>query len=163
MPAIPPAFDTLRRLIHARDTPLSHGPRPVPPFYQPDEGDDNIAGPFPLESGGRDKGLSPGIIAAIVISVVVFLVVVMGLFAYLGYRRRGAVNGEVARKEASTSPSVVTASGALDPPPPYQRVHDAGHYQAREGRRGSEGGIAGEEEDSDGIGSHATITDGMAP
>ncbi|KAK4118875.1 hypothetical protein N657DRAFT_684902 [Parathielavia appendiculata] len=162
MSAVPRAINILYHLIYTRDTSDSDNSPRYPPFSRPDEDDDDTVGPFQLDPDNRDKNLSPRIIAAIVLSVVFFLIVIMGLLAYLGHRRRKARKGEIALKEAST-PAVATASGALDPPPPYQKVHDAVHHQEQEGRWGSEGEVVGEEEDSHAIGSHATITDGMGP
>ncbi|AEO58253.1 hypothetical protein MYCTH_2305454 [Thermothelomyces thermophilus ATCC 42464] len=90
---------------------------------------------------------------------------------------------------AAASASVAAPPGALDPPPPYDEVHGdsapqpVGELPASEPRSAAnlgvgaaavglarreeeeeEGGGEGEDEDdADAIGSHATITDGLAP
>jgi hypothetical protein len=97
------------------------------------------------------------------VSVVVFLIVVIGLLAFLNHRRRRAREGEIALKEESASSSVVAASGALDPPPPYDEGHGTSHQHDQERRWDSGSDATGGEEDSDAMGSHATITDGMEP
>lgn len=151
--------------LQPRETP-STVPPPFPPF-RPD--DDDSPNPFRLDADDDhdDDDLSPGTIAAIVVSTVVFLIVLTGLLAFLAHRRRKARQDEVAMKEENVSVTAVTASGALDPPPPYDEVQLARQAPARAHRwdssRSDVTGSAGEEEDSDAMGSHATITDGIEP
>jgi hypothetical protein len=164
MPALPLTVSLLYGAVQPRDTTDSDSPPPFPPFRQPDDDDDVDMGPFRPDPDDLDEALSPGTIAAIVVSVVVFLIVVMVLLAFLNHRRRRAREGEIALKEESTSASVVAASGALDPPPPYDEVHCTSHQHDQERRRWENGSDAtGEEEGSDSMRSHATITDGMEP
>ncbi|KAK4032804.1 hypothetical protein C8A01DRAFT_20173 [Parachaetomium inaequale] len=168
MPAISRAVNIITRTIQARETPYFTSPPPFPPFRQPDDTDDGDGVPFRLDPddlhADDDNSLSGGTIAAIVVSVVVFFVILTGLLAYLTYRRRKARKIEIALKEESVSDTAATVSGALDPPPPYDEVHlDTRHPgEQRWDSRSDVSGIS-EEEDSDAMGSHATVTDGLAP
>ena len=137
---------------------------PFPPFRAPDGSSDD-PGPFRIspDDGHDGNKLSAGVIAAIVVSVVVLAMILTGLFAYFVHRRRKAKKVEIAMKEESIS-VVATASGALDPPPPYDEVHLARQGPGRVHQWDSRSDTTGtEEEDEDAIGSHATITDGMEP
>ncbi|KAK3903375.1 hypothetical protein C8A05DRAFT_32874 [Staphylotrichum tortipilum] len=181
MPAIihPWTAATRTRPFQPRDTPNFASPPPFPPFRPPSDdgqGGSGGLGPFRIEPDDDhddDHTLSPAIIAAIVVSVVVFLALLIGLFTLLAYRRRKARKATIATKVENVSVSAVTASGALDPPPPYDEVHnaDANHvlgrargWESRSYLTGSEEGEEQqEEEDQDALGSHATITDGMEP
>ncbi|KAK4149550.1 hypothetical protein C8A00DRAFT_37861 [Chaetomidium leptoderma] len=167
MPAISLTVNTIPRLLQPRDTPEPSTPPPFPPFRQPNDGNDDGAGPFRINPDDHHDGdrLSPGIIAAIVVSIIVFFFVLTGLLAYLGHRKRRSRRDEIALKEESTSVTAVTASGALDPPPPYDEVHFANRAPARGYRGGSRSDItsSAEEEEEEAMGSHATITDGMEP
>jgi hypothetical protein len=154
------------RQLQPRETPGLSAPPPFPPFRSDD--DNNSLNPFRIDPDDDhdDDNLSPGIIAAIVVSIVVFLIVLTGLLAFLAHRRRKARQDEIAMKEENVSVTAVTASGALDPPPPYDEVQRARQAPARahswEGRSDVTGSEE-EEEDSDAMGSHATITDGVEP
>ena len=137
---------------------------PFPPFRQPD-GTSDDPGPFriDLDDGHDGNKLSAGVIAAIVVSIVVFAMILTALFAYFVHRRRKAKKVEIAMKEESIS-VVATASGALDPPPPYDEFHLARQGPGRVHPWDSRSDTTGSEpEDEDAIGSHATITDGMEP
>ncbi len=136
---------------------------PFPPFRAPDGSDDPSPFRIDLDDGRDGNKLSAGVIAAIVVSTVVFTTILTGLFAYFVHRRRKAKKVEIAMKEESIS-VVATASGALDPPPPYDEVHLARQGPGRVHQWDSRSDTTGsEEEDEDAIGSHATITDGMEP
>ncbi|KAK3290469.1 uncharacterized protein B0H64DRAFT_378675 [Chaetomium fimeti] len=166
MPAVSRAVNILTRTIQARQTVTFTSPPPFPPFRQPDDIDDDD-NPFRVDPDDLrdDDKLSAGTIAAIVISIVVFLIVITGLVVFLVYRRRKAQrNIDIAIKEESISMTPVTASGALDPPPPYDDSHLDSHHSGQE-RSGSRSDFSqsGEEEENDEMGSHATITDGLAP
>jgi hypothetical protein len=204
MPAVTRAIKLLARTIikQARQTPDFVSPRSLPPFHNlHDDGDDDdfdnddvfgvddddidIPDHFPFDADDDDhagESLSPSVIAAIVISTILFLVVVIGLFAFFRHRRRqarkaAALEHEIAMKEEGTSVRVASASGARDPPPPYDEEHtgSTATTPARCPRTprleysgqawNSRGNVSrGEGEgDSDEIGSHATITDGLAP
>ena len=153
--------------ITTRTTPVE--PRdtvPFPPFRQPDGSSSDDSGLFRVDldddRDGRD--LSPGVIAAVVVSIAVFIMALTGLLAYAHHRRRKAQKVQIAMKEESLSVTA-TASGALDPPPPYDEVYLARQRPQQERSWDSQSNTSGteEEEDSDAIGSHATITDGMEP
>ncbi|KAH6631366.1 hypothetical protein F5144DRAFT_570795 [Chaetomium tenue] len=170
MPAVTRAVNFLTRTIQARQTFTFTNP-PFPPFRQPDNfDDDDDVNPFRLDpedpSDDNNHKLSAGTIAAIVISIVVFFIVITGLIVFFTHRRRKARRDVemIVVKEASVSATAVTASGALDPPPPYVESHPGSPHLVQE-RRGSrsDDSRSGEEEDSEVMGSHATITDGLAP
>jgi len=170
MPAVSRAVNVITRTLKARETLVFTSPPPFPPFRQPDDDSNDGNSPFRLDQEDRhdDGGLAAGTIAAIVVSIVVFFLALTGLLAYLSYRRRRARSNEIAMKEGSISLTAVTASGALDPPPPYDEVHRDSPHPTGEHRRDSRSdhdtsGTEEDEEDSDAIGSHATITDGLAP
>lgn len=117
-------------------------------------------GPFQAdpESDRDHEGItvSSGVIVAIVVSVLVFFGLVMGIFAYLNHRKRKAAQEEVAMKETSSA-TAVTASGALDPPPPYELPSSRQRSEQRYD------GLSDASDVTDEMGSHATITDGVAP
>jgi hypothetical protein len=168
MPAISRSVNLITRTIRARETPYFTSPPPFPPFRQPDDTDDGDGLPFrvdPEDLHNDDDDLSAGTIAAIVVSVVVFFIILVGLIAYFNHRRRKARKIEIALKEESVSVTTATASGALDPPPPYDEVHLDTRHPVVEQRWDSRSEVSGvsEEEDSDAMGSHATVTDGLAP
>jgi hypothetical protein len=149
--------------VEPRDTVILTTPPPFPPFRQPDGSSDD-SGPFrvDLDDGRGDRDLSPGVIAAIVVSIVVFIMVLTGLFALVHHRRRKARQDQIAMKEESIDVGA-TASGALDPPPPYDEVYLARQHPGHVRQWDSQSNTTGSEEDSDAIGSHATITDGIEP
>ncbi|KAL2188129.1 hypothetical protein L209DRAFT_750924 [Thermothelomyces heterothallicus CBS 203.75] len=143
------------------------------------DGDDHL-------SGGT-------VAAIVVSLVVFFVVVGGLLAYLRHRRRRKGKETEVAMKEASAASgtaaaaaSVAAPPGALDPPPPYDEVHGdsapqpVGELPASEPRSAAnvgvgaaavglarrqeeQGGEGEDEDDADAIGSHATITDGLAP
>ncbi|KAL2173755.1 uncharacterized protein P884DRAFT_287831 [Thermothelomyces heterothallicus CBS 202.75] len=162
MPAVISTIKIVTRTIKARQTVHSFLPFHGPPDHDDDDDDDlgvDRDDIFPFdrdELRDGDDHLSGGTVAAIVVSLVVFFVVVGGLLAYLRHRRRRkGKETEVAMKEASAASATAAAAsvaappGALDPPPPYDEEE--------------EGGEGEDEDDADAIGSHATITDGLAP
>lgn len=170
MPAVSRAVNILTRTIQGRQ-PFTFTDPPFPPFRQPDNSneDDNL-NPFqvnPDELDDDNHKLSAGTIAAIVVSIVVFFIVVTGLIVFLTHRRRKARRDieMIPIKEESVSATAVTALGALDPPPPYVESHPDSPHSATQDRRGSRSDFSQSEEveDSDAMGSHATITDGLAP
>ncbi|SPQ23969.1 3b7d9f8c-992d-4a4a-937a-2f3bee80c4aa [Thermothielavioides terrestris] len=176
MPAAftPPGTRTLS-VLQSPGIPYWISPPPfLPPFADPtntnNNNNNNVPAPFQTDPSDRSDGtnLPPGIIAAIVIPIFAFFLLVTGLFAFLHYRRQKAKRDEIARKEegASATADHVTVSGALDPPPPYDEVHDARPRAEGERRWEHHGDVSGseeEEEDSEAMGSHATITDGLDP
>jgi hypothetical protein len=168
MPAVSRAINILTRTIQARQTFTFTNPS-FPPFRKPEVDDDDDLSPFRLDFDDVDDDknkLSAGTIAAIVISIVIFFIVVTGLIVFLTHRRRKARKDieMIPMKKESVSATAVTASGALDPPPPYVESHLDSPHSAQE-RRESRSDFSEIEvlEDSDAIGSHATITDGPAP
>ncbi len=182
MPAIIHVWSatTPTRPFQPRDTPNFTSPPPFPPFRpsDDDQGGGGGLGPFridPNDGHDDDRGLSPAIIAAIVVSVLVLIALLIGLFALLAHRRRRARKVNIAMKEENVSVTAVTASGALDPPPPYDEVNhaDTTNVLARGHRWDSRSSLTGtrseeeeeeeQEEDAEALGSHATITDGMEP
>jgi len=179
MPAVIHAWSatTPTRPFLPRDAPYFTSPPLFPPFRPSDDGQGGGGGglgPFRIDpDDDRDDGhgLSPAIIAAIVVSIVVFIALLIGLVALLVHRRRKARKVNIAMKEENVSVTAVTASGALDPPPPYDAVHqaDANRVLERARRWDSQSSFTRseeeeqEEEDQDALGSHATITDGMEP
>ncbi|KAL2255188.1 hypothetical protein VTK26DRAFT_3900 [Humicola hyalothermophila] len=175
-----------------------------PPFGVFDDGDDTDDDDYdnPLDDGattsllwgdrGGGKGMSPGTIAATVVSVLVFFMLVTGIIAYFVYRRRKASKDEIALKELETpSLTAVPAAGAgagtgtgagastgagtgagktLDPPPPYEEVGSGntsvGNTTRDSGAGSQESHRSGDASDleleEDGS-SHPTITDGIRP
>mgnify|MGYP001171526062 CR=1 FL=1 len=130
------------------------------PGFNNDDYDDGP--PFLSESDDDANGVTvpPGVIAAIVVSVVAFIILVTSIFAYRDYRRKRELKKhEVALKEIESS-AAMTLSGALDPPPPYE-IHDSstsvlapsGGYQPQRGYS-----VA-----SIDMSSHPTILDGVEP
>ncbi|KAL2167408.1 hypothetical protein VTG60DRAFT_1314 [Thermothelomyces hinnuleus] len=133
------------------------------------------------------------IAAIVVSLVVFLIIVAGLLAYLRHRRRRKGKETEVAMKEASAASATAAAAsvapppGALDPPPPYDEVHGdsapqpVGELPASEPRSAAnvgvgaaavglarrreeeEGGEGEGEDDADAIGSHATITDGLAP
>ncbi|KAH6857016.1 hypothetical protein B0I37DRAFT_88911 [Chaetomium sp. MPI-CAGE-AT-0009] len=166
MPTVSKAVNMLARTIQARQTLAS--PPPFAPFRQPEDVDGDDINPFRLDPDDLrdddDHRLTAGTIAAIVVSIVVFFIVISGLVVYFTHLRRKARRDvEIAMKE-SISVTAVTTSGALDPPPPYDASHLDSHNSPQELRQSrSDFSPNEEEEDSDVMGSHATITDGLAP
>jgi cbb3-type cytochrome oxidase subunit 3 len=190
-------------------TPDLSSPPSIPPFRGPDNDNDNDndggRGPFQANDPDKERDrdgdddnddnahhLSPGVIAAIVVGAIAFVLLVVGLLAYLNYRRRRqrarkqAQHVEIALKEeedavsaravdataASSSSSSSSGAAALaDPPPPYEGVQlesqhhhyaELEHQDRRWERLSSPTGSA-MDDDPDVMGSHATIMDGLEP
>lgn len=163
-----------------RDTPYYNNPPPFPPpFVDPSNNNgngnsnnnNNDGVPWRTEPADNSDsgGLSPGVIAAIVVAIFGFFLLVTCVFAFLSYRRRKAKQDEIAMKEEAASVMVVnaTASGALDPPPPYDEAQSPDHHHHGEREHWpasrSDGTASEAENESEEMGSHATITDGLDP
>lgn len=120
--------------------------------------------PGPFNRGGQREGrggatLSPGILGAIILSVLAFFAITTGLCAYRdSQRRKEAEKLEAAMKG---NPSVTSSvAGVADPPPPYDAVHIPYRHPAviHQWNRPRENNDAEE-----GIELHPTITNGMEP
>ncbi|EGS21327.1 uncharacterized protein CTHT_0031820 [Thermochaetoides thermophila DSM 1495] len=143
-------------LVPTTSHPLS---RPLHCF---DNDDYDDVPPFLGDSDDDTDGVTvpPGVIAAIVVSVVAFIILVTGIFAYRDYRRKRVLKKhEVALKEIESS-AAMTLSGALDPPPPYE-VHDSSTSMVvLSGRYQPQRGFSTVSTD---MSSHPTILDGVEP
>lgn len=134
-----PRIDHVIHSIQPRQSPGTAVGVPSPPLAPPGPTHDGppFRGGSSREEDRNGLSLSPGLVAALVLSILAFFVLVTGLCAYWDRRRRlkeakaieaarqSRANGSVAR---SSMAGAVTVEEP--PPPPYERVHRASRHPA---------------------------------
>ncbi|GAB1318536.1 hypothetical protein MFIFM68171_08746 [Madurella fahalii] len=153
--------DSVVSSIQARQIPDAAGGPPFT-FSDPTDAANVYTGPYD-RSGSREGGdgvnLSPGILGALIVSVLAFFALITGLCAYRDHQwRKSAKKLEAAMKE---NPSVIgSVAGTVEPPPPYDAVHLPYRHPAAVHQWDRPRGISDGEE---GIELHPTVTNGMEP